>query len=138
MKRAVWLGVGLSLVVVAVAVPAVVRNCSNITDKHFLSPQERVAKARELKDSSIRAQIKNLDVPYPPGELYLRAFKQERILEIWVGKLDQPLKLFRTYPIAGMSGTLGPKRKEGDQQVPEGFYQIDRFNPASKATWRTG
>jgi murein L,D-transpeptidase YafK len=26
---------------------------------------------------------------------------------------------------------LGPKREEGDYQVPEGFYYIDRFNPAS-------
>jgi murein L,D-transpeptidase YafK len=26
---------------------------------------------------------------------------------------------------------LGPKRKEGDLQVPEGFYYIERFNPLS-------
>ena len=36
------------------------------------------------------------------------------------------------FPIAGMSGNLGPKRKEGDLQVPEGLYYIDRFNPQSR------
>ena len=29
------------------------------------------------------------------------------------------------------SGELGPKRKSGDNQVPEGFYHINRFNPTS-------
>ncbi|MCT4622304.1 MAG: L,D-transpeptidase family protein, partial [Schleiferiaceae bacterium] len=29
------------------------------------------------------------------------------------------------------SGDIGPKRKQGDYQVPEGFYSIDRFNPQS-------
>jgi murein L,D-transpeptidase YafK len=29
------------------------------------------------------------------------------------------------------SGTMGPKRMEGDYQVPEGFYQINEFNPNS-------
>jgi murein L,D-transpeptidase YafK len=30
------------------------------------------------------------------------------------------------------SGTTGPKRSEGDYQVPEGFYYINEFNPNSK------
>ena len=30
------------------------------------------------------------------------------------------------------SGTTGPKRAEGDYQVPEGFYYINEFNPNSK------
>jgi murein L,D-transpeptidase YafK len=29
------------------------------------------------------------------------------------------------------SGGLGPKRKQGDRQVPEGFYEIEVFNPLS-------
>jgi len=31
-----------------------------------------------------------------------------------------------------LSGLLGPKRKEGDGQVPEGFYYIEKFNPTSQ------
>jgi murein L,D-transpeptidase YafK len=29
------------------------------------------------------------------------------------------------------SGTMGPKRLQGDYQVPEGFYYINEFNPRS-------
>ena len=29
------------------------------------------------------------------------------------------------------SGTMGPKRLQGDYQVPEGFYYINEFNPNS-------
>ena len=35
------------------------------------------------------------------------------------------------FPILASSGGPGPKRRQGDRQVPEGFYEIDRFNPAS-------
>jgi len=31
-----------------------------------------------------------------------------------------------------MAGSLGPKRIEGDYQVPEGFYYISEFNPKSE------
>lgn len=37
-----------------------------------------------------------------------------------------------TYEICFASGTIGPKRREGDQQVPEGYYVINFFNAASR------
>lgn len=37
----------------------------------------------------------------------------------------------KAFDICVLSGELGPKRKQGDYQVPEGFYHIDRFNPSS-------
>ena len=48
-------------------------------------------------------------------------------------KILRNLVLFKIaeYKIVAKSGILGPKRMEGDLQVPEGFYYIDRFNPAS-------
>ena len=57
--------------------------------------------------------------------VFIRAFKEDNQLELFVrnratGKFD----LFRTYPIAAASGTLGPKFAEGDSQVPEGFYFV--------------
>ena len=64
--------------------------------------------------------------------VFIRIFKEERQLEIWVRK-DAKFELFRIYPIVGMSGQLGPKLKEGDRQAPEGFYFVnpDRMNPNS-------
>jgi len=38
----------------------------------------------------------------------------------------------RDYPIRGMSGTLGPKLREGDRQVPEGLYRVESLNPNSR------
>ncbi|MBO3273028.1 L,D-transpeptidase family protein [Hymenobacter defluvii] len=66
-------------------------------------------------------------------EIFLRAFKVGRQLEVWARTraTATPFVLVRTFYIAGTSGTLGPKRREGDGQVPEGFYQLDRFNPTS-------
>jgi murein L,D-transpeptidase YafK len=54
-------------------------------------------------------------------------------MEIWASPSgSEPFRLLHTYDIAAMSGKLGPKRKQGDLQVPEGFYHIDRFNPKSR------
>jgi murein L,D-transpeptidase YafK len=70
--------------------------------------------------------------PKPMPRIAFRAFKAERQLEIWGATNDRgPFRLLAAYPIAAVSGTLGPKRREGDMQAPEGFYRIDRFNPHS-------
>lgn len=65
-------------------------------------------------------------------ELFIRAFKKEKQLEVWAkNKTDLTFKLLVTYPFCTTSGELGPKRQEGDFQIPEGCYWIDRFNPNS-------
>ncbi len=57
--------------------------------------------------------------------VFLRAFKEERELEVWVqARGGRDFRLFRSYRIAAASGVLGPKRAEGDGQVPEGFYFV--------------
>jgi murein L,D-transpeptidase YafK len=67
--------------------------------------------------------------------VFIRAFKEEMELELFVENPEsKKFELFRTYPIAAGSGTLGPKLKEGDRQVPEGFYFVGprAMNPASR------
>ncbi len=67
--------------------------------------------------------------------VFLRAFKEEKQLELWVmNRATARFDLFRTYPIAAQSGTLGPKLAEGDGQVPEGFYFVPpaAMNPNSQ------
>lgn len=65
-------------------------------------------------------------------KLFLRAFKKEQILEVWIKeKGREQFTLLHTYDFCSSSGTLGPKRKEGDLQIPEGIYQINHFNPLS-------
>jgi len=65
--------------------------------------------------------------------ILLRAFKADKKLEIWAkNKDDSQYKLFTTHDFCRLSGRPGPKRRQGDKQVPEGIYHIDRFNPKSK------
>ena len=64
--------------------------------------------------------------------VFIRVFKEERELELWIKKEDSFI-LFRNYAIAAMSGKLGPKLIEGDGQAPEGFYYVpkSKMNPRS-------
>ena len=64
--------------------------------------------------------------------IFIRAFKKEGLIEVWAkNKVQAEYKLLHTFDICASSGIIGPKRKQGDGQVPEGFYFIDRFNPTS-------
>lgn len=84
-----------------------------------------------IEDSLIK-QFEEKKLAWPPQELYVRSFKYDRQLEVWVkGNAKEPFKLFKTYKVCMQSGTIGPKRMEGDFQVPEGFYFINEFNPNS-------
>ncbi len=73
---------------------------------------------------------KNTDAHKP---ILIRAFKKEAELEIWKQQADGQYTLLKTYPMCRWSGQLGPKVKEGDRQVPEGFYTITpgQMNPNS-------
>lgn len=64
--------------------------------------------------------------------VFLRIIKEDYELELWVCHKDKWL-LFKKYPIAAMSGRLGPKEREGDMQAPEGFYRVTlpALNPRS-------
>jgi murein L,D-transpeptidase YafK len=92
---------------------------------------DRVREVRDRRARDVRALVEAAGLRYPVEEVYLRAFKLERQLELWAGKRGQPLVLLKTYPFCAASGELGPKRREGDLQVPEGLYEVPEFNPAS-------
>jgi murein L,D-transpeptidase YafK len=92
----------------------------------------RVRTASKEKDEVLRQRFKEKGLAYPPRAILLRAFKQEAALELWAADAsDGPYTLVHEYRICTSSGTLGPKRRFGDEQVPEGFYELDWFNPQS-------
>jgi murein L,D-transpeptidase YafK len=76
-------------------------------------------------------QQKELSLGAP---LYIRIFKLEAEMEVWMQKASDDYVLFRTYPICNWSGDVGPKMKEGDKQAPEGFYIVTarQMNPNSE------
>lgn len=65
-------------------------------------------------------------ISYPPAKVTLLVLKHSARLELWADGL-----LVRDYQIQALSGQAGPKLREGDRQVPEGFYRIVGLNPNS-------
>ena len=61
------------------------------------------------------------------------SYKKESELEVWKRGSNGKYALLKTYPICRWSGQLGPKIREGDRQVPEGFYTVTpgQMNPNS-------
>lgn len=93
---------------------------------------QKVKDAYDTKWPQLQQDLKAIKVNPNEFDIYMRAFKNEKVVEVWVkNQGDVKYKLFKTYDICANSGDLGPKRKEGDGQVPEGFYKIDLFNPNS-------
>lgn len=117
------------------AITAVLLIGSMASAGDFLEDQLRYPRVRAAKqetDSVLRASCTARSLHYPPREIFLRAFKREALLEVWArDDVAGPFVLLTDYPICERSGVPGPKRREGDRQVPEGFYHINIFNPVS-------
>jgi murein L,D-transpeptidase YafK len=96
--------------------------------KTFSRPSEALQK----KEDTLQKQFKAKKLEWPAKYIYIRSFKYDSQLEVWVkNEIKDQFQLFKTYKVCALAGTLGPKRMEGDYQVPEGFYQINVFNPKS-------
>ena len=90
----------------------------------------RVKEAFSEKEMLLRKEFKSKGLRFPPREILMISYKEEDELQIWV-KDKFEFELFKVYKVCEKSGYFGPKRKQGDQQVPEGFYKINVFNPTS-------
>ncbi|SFD51761.1 L,D-transpeptidase catalytic domain [Chitinophaga sp. CF118] len=101
----------------------------------FLDNQKmfpKVGYAYRDKEEQLKKEFEKKGLTYPAKYIFLRSFKLDSELEIWVkNKASDTFRLFKSYRVCTLSGKMGPKRKEGDMQVPEGFYYINDFNPNS-------
>lgn len=92
----------------------------------------RLRQARKRAEPAIRARFSAAGVAWPARAVLLRALKLDDALELWAGdRPDAPLKLVHTFRVCARSGGPGPKRRGGDGQVPEGFYEVSGLNPWS-------
>jgi murein L,D-transpeptidase YafK len=91
----------------------------------------RVKGAFAHKESVLKASFEEKGLAFPPKQIFLRVLKREKQLEVWSKDPKLGWALAESYAFCSASGGLGPKRKQGDYQVPEGFYHLDRFNPSS-------
>lgn len=93
----------------------------------------RVRAAADRQDREVSLAFQRAGVAFPARDIYLRVFKHERVLEVWArNPQEERYRLVKTYAVCRTSGTLGPKRRQGDRQIPEGFYTISAFNPTSR------
>jgi murein L,D-transpeptidase YafK len=103
--------------------------------RDFLSFQKSfktVSDAFLNKEDSLKAQFEAKGLVWPAKFVYIRSFKYDSQLEVWVkDKKKDPYKLFKKYKVCALAGNLGPKRFEGDYQVPEGFYYFNEFKAKS-------
>jgi len=108
--------------------------------KATLNPKpDKVAVIKASKEDTLRKQLAAMHIDWPVKQIYLRSFKYDSQLEVWVrNKNNESFRLFKTYKVCALSGALGPKRIEGDYQVPEGFYYINQFNPRSNYNMSLG
>jgi murein L,D-transpeptidase YafK len=89
--------------------------------RHYVALSPQIEQAMAEKGMNARQPI------------LLRAYKKESELEVWKQNASGEYELLKTYPMCRWSGQLGPKKNEGDRQVPEGFYSItpQLLNPNS-------
>ena len=86
-------------------------------------PSYKAAGQLARMEDSVKKQFERQKLTWPPQSLYIRSFKYDRQLEVWVkGDSKENYKLFKTYKVCMQSGTMSSKRMEGDYQVPEGLY----------------
>jgi murein L,D-transpeptidase YafK len=115
-----------------VAVGLTVAACALIAgcDDSYLD--QGSGRSQQPISSATLAEMEKLDTT-PSAPTIIRTYKKEAELEIWKMKSSGEYALLKTYPMCRWSGQLGPKKREGDMQVPEGFYTIapGQMNPNS-------
>ena len=125
-RRRKWLAAGVCGAVLVTLGTLFVQRATAMTEGRAQAAETRVRPGLE-RDLGV------LGLRYG-APVFLRIFKRENILELWVEGDDRRHVLFRSYPICTWSGMLGPKLRQGDNQAPEGFYRVaaGQLNPASR------
>jgi hypothetical protein len=105
--------------------------CASLSTVPEVQQFDRHDPRRGTVQQSINTQPEGVDAQ---GAVLLRIIKEDHELELWRQQRDGAWILAKTYPICRFSGGLGPKRRQGDRQAPEGFYSItvSSLNPHSR------
>ncbi len=94
--------------------------------------EQRTAEIGPSARRRLRPHFERAGLAYPPARVVLLGLKHERRLEVYVEETPGRMRQVLSYPVLGASGVLGPKTREGDLQVPEGFYEVESLNPNSR------
>ncbi|WP_225554015.1 L,D-transpeptidase family protein [Sphingobacterium bovistauri] len=106
-------------------------NCN--TSEKNTQTEDRVQIAEDTKAILVQENLDLHQLNSNNLNILLVAYKDLDKLSVFAKSTeDRTYKRIKEYKICARSGQLGPKKAEGDRQVPEGFYHINRFNPKSK------
>ncbi|CAD7042349.1 transpeptidase [Pseudorhizobium endolithicum] len=121
----------LKNIVLALMLATALAGCNDTLDSVDLSHVKN--KVEHPLPSRIVAEMQKKNMPRN-SPIMMRIFKEEGVLEVWKAKADNRFDVIASYQICAWSGKLGPKKKEGDRQAPEGFYNLTpaHLNPNSK------
>lgn len=85
------------------------------------------AGARERLTPALQAK----GFSYPLTNFTLLTIKDASRLQLFAHDRSGRAVHIKDYPVLAKSGTLGPKLREGDGQIPEGIYKVNFLNPNS-------
>ena len=109
-------------------------NCAAMMSHEFhtypYDMKQQITRYKTYAYHHLAPYFRRQGLPYPPHEIAILVFKQERRLELWARE-NGPWKFIRSYGVLAASGGPGPKLRNGDHQVPEGIYHIVGLNPNS-------
>ncbi|MBL7723078.1 MAG: L,D-transpeptidase family protein [Chitinophagaceae bacterium] len=135
MKNLFFILLSVSIVLASAGQPSPTASKGGSNSYSFIDYQKtfpRPNEALEKKEDTLQKQFEAKKLQWPAKYLYIRSFKYDSQLEVWVkNDVKDQFQLFKTYKVCALAGSLGPKRMQGDYQVPEGFYYINEFNPRS-------
>jgi murein L,D-transpeptidase YafK len=83
--------------------------------------------ARERLAPALQAE----GLSYPLKAFTLLAIKDASLLQLFAHDGEGRAVHIKDYPVLAESGTLGPKLREGDGQIPEGVYKVNFLNANS-------
>lgn len=133
-RRGAWLAVASVVAAGAVAGPPLWRdNGRTLMSLASAASVDRAAAAAARVRPALERDLAAAGLRWG-APVFVRIFKEESELELWIEGADGRYALFRSWPVCTWSGTLGPKQREGDNQAPEGFYRVAaaQMNPHSR------
>ena len=121
-----------SILTILVVISTINASFSQTSFNDYKKASYKTSDIFNKKEDTLRKEFEKKGLQWPAKYVYIRSFKYDALLEVWVkNDVREQYKLFKTYRVCMQSGTMGPKRFQGDYQVPEGFYYINEFNPNS-------
>jgi hypothetical protein len=125
----------LLVVVAATAALLLIRPRTTISIYQRLKGRKTVEQRLQEFGQAARARMAGpfarAGLGYPPKQVTLLYIKAKQRLELYAGDDQSNLRFICSWPVRGASGKAGPKLRQGDNQVPEGIYEIESLNPNS-------